>query len=170
MVSSDNPSGADNQQGSRDSSSKELSLTPQRLHAELLAVGAMGLEAYLQGALHDGTRSTLHGTHRIGQSDEGWIDVLRATLNLLGHRSWKYREGRSRRYWVVETTAHFLSVDFDPSDLVGRDEGLDYVRGYFDAEGGMPRDSGARLYFQLCQKHAVSLGAVHEILQSWHID
>jgi hypothetical protein len=47
-MQSENPAGADNQQGSRPGTPKGLRLTPQRLHAELLAVGAMGLEAYLQ--------------------------------------------------------------------------------------------------------------------------
>jgi hypothetical protein len=43
-MSSDNLTGAVNQQGSRKPSSQEDFLTPQRLHAELLAVGVEGLE------------------------------------------------------------------------------------------------------------------------------
>jgi hypothetical protein len=41
-----------------------------------------------------------------------------------------------------------------------------YVRGYFDSDGGMPRDPKARLYFQLCQKDQRSLDAVVSILES----
>ena len=48
-VGSENPAGADNQQGSRVPPPLGSALTPQRLHAELLATDAKGLEAYLQG-------------------------------------------------------------------------------------------------------------------------
>jgi hypothetical protein len=98
------------------------------------------LEAYLQGALHDATYSRTHRTHRFGQADRGWLEILQSALEQLGHRSWSYREGRERNYWVVETTAPFLSVRYQARTLVGTLEGLDYVRGYFDAEGGMPRN------------------------------
>ena len=166
---SENPTGADNQQGSQPGNPKCLRLTPQRLHAELLAVGAMGLEAYLQGALCDGTRSTGHATHRIGQSDVRWLHVLRDALALLGHRSWIYREGRTRSFWVLETSASFLDVKYDARALVGTRQGLDYVRGYFDADGGMPRSSSARLYLQFTQKSHTSLETVVSILESWQI-
>ena len=46
-MGSDNPSGADNQQGSPIRPTQGGDVTPQRLHAELLAVGAKGLEACL---------------------------------------------------------------------------------------------------------------------------
>jgi len=110
------------------------------------------LAAYCQGALRDGTFSAPHRTHRISQAEVGWLHVLRAILERLGWRSWIYREGRNRRVWILETTASFLSLSFEASDLVGKPEGLHYVRGYFDADGGMPRDPGARLYFQFVQK------------------
>jgi intein/homing endonuclease len=70
---------------------------------------------------------------------------------------------------VIETTASFLDIDFDASPLVGADAGLAYVRGFFDAEGGMPHDSSARLYFQLCQKNYQRLDTVKAILSSWGI-
>jgi hypothetical protein len=124
------------------------------------------LEAYLQGALRDGTRSSLHGTHRICQSDIGWVEFLRDILALLGYRGWVYREGRDRNLWVVETTAPFLSTGFDAVPLVGTPQGVAYVRGYFDAEGGMPRDSSARLYLQFTQKNHPNLESVHRILSS----
>jgi len=43
---------------------------------------------------------------------------------------------------------------------------MDYARGYFDAEGGMPRRSEARLYLQLTQKDRHNLEAVHRILEN----
>ncbi len=163
---SDNPTGADNQQGSRGYPALDDPLTPQRLHAELLDTGAKGLEAYLQGALRDGTRSARHHTHRIGQSDPRWLSLLQHALDVLGHRSWIYREGRDRQLWVLETTASFLSLEYDATPLVGSEHGIPYVRGCFDAEGGMPRDPASRLYLQLCQKDHRSLEIVSEILSS----
>ena len=139
-------------------------LTPQRLHAELLVTSAARLESYLQGALKDATRSALHGTHRIGQSERAWLETLQVALGALGHRSWIYREGRERNFWVLETTARFLSIGFEPD--VDTREGLDYVRGYFDADGGMPRSPTARLYFQFCQKDKESLERVAMIISS----
>ena len=145
-------------------------LTPQRLHAELLVTGSTHLEAYLQGALRDATRSDAHRTHRYGQSQRAWLETLQTILGVLGHRSWIYREGRARDFWILETTAKFLSIEFDGVSLVGREEGLDYVRGYFDADGGMPRDPRARLYAQYCQNDRNSLETVKKILDSWGIE
>ena len=168
-MSSENPTGADNQQGSRTRRPNDELLTPQRLHAELLTSDAKGLEAYLQGALHDGTCSGLHGTHRIGQADPRWLLHLRSILALLGRRGWIYREGRDRRFWVLETTAPFLDVEFDASPLVGTRAGLHYVRGYFDGEGGMPRTETSRCYLQFTQKRRDSLEVLARILESWGI-
>jgi LAGLIDADG DNA endonuclease family protein len=166
---SENPTGADNQQGSRPGGLKILRPTPQRLHAELLAVGAMSLEAYLQGALRDGTRCRAHRTHRIGQSDLRWLQVLEAAFARLGARSWIYREGRTRPFWVLETSASFLDIDYDARPLVGSDQGLGYVRGYFDADGGMPTSQSSRLYLQFTQKSRESLEVVALILESWGV-
>jgi hypothetical protein len=164
---SDNPIGADNQQGSR----RKLLLTPQRLHAEPLdLMSAADVEAYLQGALKDATPSVRHRTHRYGQSDRAWLERIADLLGALGHRSWIYREGRDRNYWIVETSAKFLSVSFDPSSLIGTHAGLLYVRGYFDADGGMPTSSEARLYVQFCQKDRASLERVQGILQAEGIE
>ena len=166
---SENPSGADNQQGSLGTAPMRYPMTPQRLHAELLAVGANGLFAYLQGSLRDGTRSTLHKTHRFCQSNRQWLLLLKAAFSLLGHRSWLYREGRERQIWILETTAPFLDIGFDAKPLLGSPEALLFVRGYFDADGGMPKNHEARLYFQLCQKNFESLATAVELLESWDI-
>jgi hypothetical protein len=169
-MSSDNPTGAVNQQGSRSGFLLEPLLTPQRLHAELLATDAKSLEAYLQGALRDGTRSALHRTHRIGAAERGWLVLLQQILNLLDQRSWIYREGARRNYWILETTASFLDMRYDANALAGSHAGLAYVRGYFDADGGMPVSSDARLYFQFTQNSRDSLAAVAANLAAWGIE
>ncbi len=169
-MGSEKPIGADNQQGSRPEPPSGFDLTPQRLYAELLAAKARGLEAYLQGALKDATESYLHGTHRFGQNDIRWLEVLNQCLTLLGHTGWIYREGRTRRFWVLETTASFLSTSFDASILAGSPAGLAFARGYFDAEGGMPRKNDARLYFQFSQKDRSDLEILRRVLVTAGID
>lgn len=127
------------------------------------------LEAYLQGALKDGTFSKTHCTHRIGQIEREWLELLQEMLSTLGYRGWIYKEGRSRNFWIVETLAPFLSTSFDAVLLIGRAEGIAYVRGFFDAEGGIPRDVGSRFYVQFVQKDRRMLSVVREILISWGI-
>jgi hypothetical protein len=127
------------------------------------------IEAYLQGALKDGTFSARHRSHRIGQKEREWLVLLRGMLSELGWRGWIYREGRTRDFWVLETGAPFLSTSFDARPLIGREEGIAYVRGFFDAEGGLPRDIRARFYIQFVQKDRPALAVVREILESWEI-
>jgi hypothetical protein len=91
-------------------------------------------------------------------------------LGVLGYRSWIYREGRERNFWVLETSARFLEEAYEATALIGTVEGLDYGRGYFDADGGLPRDPNARLYLQYAQKDRQSLEIVTKILRSWKIE
>lgn len=120
--------------------------------------------AYLHGALHDSTYSVRHGTIRFAQADRQWLEHLRSLLRRLGCRGWIYREGRSRQVWVLETTAR-LDYSCDPLSLPSRAERAAYVRGYFDAEGGLPHNPDARLYISFCQKNRMSLYRVQQILQ-----
>jgi hypothetical protein len=66
---------------------------------------------------------------------------------------------------VLETTAPFLDVEYDATSLIGTPAGVAYVRGYFDAGGGMPRLARARLYLQLSQKNRASLEVLIKILE-----
>ena len=81
-MGSENPTGADNQQGSCPHPSWDVLATPQRLHAELLAIGAKGLEAYLQGAKEAPT---------VVEQDE---DIVRAPWRHGGSREQGSRTGR----------------------------------------------------------------------------
>jgi hypothetical protein len=124
-----------------ESLNQAISLTPQRLHAELLEISASGARAYLHGAAHDATISSRHQTVRFGQSDVRWLFVLKVLLDGLGKRSWTYREGRSRSFWVLETSAAVL---VERPKFSTQEERFAYARGYFDAEGGMPRSPSLR--------------------------
>ncbi len=138
-------------------------LTPQRLHAELLATSASGAWSYLFGAAHDATISSRHNTVRFGQADVEWLDVLRLLLKERGQKAWMYREGSTRQFWVLETSARWLA---NRSALFSTpEERRAYARGYFDAEGGIPRNVVARFYIQFVQKDRADIVNLRTILE-----
>jgi hypothetical protein len=137
-------------------------LTPQRLHAELLATSASGAWSYLFGAAHDATISPRHNTVRFGQAGVEWLDVLRLILRRQGQQAWMYREGKSRRFWVLETSAKWLA---ERPPLSTPEERRAYARGYFDAEGGMPRETAARFYIQFVHKSRADIANLQGILE-----
>src|SRR3989304_1194667 len=96
--------------------------------------------AYLLGAVHDGTYNQKHKTTRITQANVDWLKILKNCLAKLGYRSWIYKEGKSRRVYALETTASIFKSKPNPIAF-SRNAKIAYVRGYFDAEGGIPRDS-----------------------------
>jgi hypothetical protein len=151
---------ADNQQGSR--SVITTGLTPQRLHAELLAANISVSRAYLLGALHDATISKLHGTVRFGQSDPVWLAGVAMLCQAIGQRSWIYREGKTRNLWILETSARWLA---SKTSLTSTEERLAYARGYFDTEGGVPHNPAARFYIQLVQKNAADISKLKAMLE-----
>jgi hypothetical protein len=71
-----------------------------------------------------------------------------------------YREG-GRSVWVIETTWHLES----PQPIRTKGEAAAFVRGYFDADGGLPTDGRARLYIQLVQKDHADLAHTRGLLE-----
>ena len=72
-----------------------------------------------------------------------------------------YREGRTRSLWVLECSVDVLAEAPDFSTTEGR---LAYARGYFDAEGGTPRDPVARFYIQFVQKDHADIHQLRNLL------
>ena len=107
--------------------------------------------AYLLGALHDGTFNQHNQRYRFAQKGTDWLKILKNCLTITGNSSWVYKEGVHREVYVLETRAKFLDVYFNPLQLVTTKEKKAYLRGFFDAEGGIPRQSEARFYIQLVQ-------------------
>ena len=64
----------------------------------------------------------------------------------------------------METLADFLDFDFDPLRLKDKEEKISYVRGFFDAEGGIPRNKKARFYIQLTQNDKEKLEKIKKLL------
>jgi hypothetical protein len=91
-------------------------------------------------------------------------------LDHLGHRTWIYQEGKLREVFVLETSASFLDIRFDPDVCMTEGERIAYVRGYFDAEGGLPQSPEARFYIQLSQKTLRELEKVRNILEDLGIE
>ncbi len=156
-MKSDNPTSADNQQGS--SRKRNPSETTRR------APSVAECRAYFLGALHDGTYNRFHKTFRFSQKGKAWLITLRSLLRRTGNTSWIYREGKERNVFALETTASFLDIRFDPLALRSSRERIAYVRGYFDAEGSMPHSPKAPLYIQICQKNLKELQKVKNFLE-----
>jgi hypothetical protein len=123
------------------------------------------LSAYLAGAMHDGTVSRLHGTNRIASMDLDWLGVIQSIVGRLGSKGWIYREGKARSVYVVE-----FVQDLDKRCLGTPEANAAYARGYFDAEGGIPRNSSARFYIQLVQKNRPDLEELRTYLQELGIE
>ena len=170
LKTSENASGADNQQGSfrHVRVANNPSETTRRASFDSNVSKAVAI-AYLQGALGDGTFNTLHHTYRIGQKEIEWLERLQQLLSVVGYRSWMYREGQTRAFHILETTAKVLSQVFNPETLNTEAEQIAYIRGYFDAEGGIPQRGDARFYVQFVQKNRRSLERVRRLLEGLEI-
>lgn len=128
------------------------------------------IHAYFQGALHDGTYNQYNQRFRISQDGTEWLTILQHLLRYVGFSSWIYREGKSRNVYVLETRAPFLDMTFDPLVLKTPDERAAYIRGFFDAEGGMPRKRESRFYVQLVQKNHSKLRKIKKLLHELGVD
>ena len=111
------------------------------------------LRMYILGALHDATFNKQHKTFRFSQSSIEWLQLVQAIFTKFGHKSWIYREGKDRFVWVLETS---MKIDRNLEPVNDQDK-VAYIRGYFDAEGGMPKNNNDFLYFQFGQKDKADL-------------
>lgn len=114
--------------------------------------------SYILGAMHDGTIRPR--TIRISQKEESYVRLLRTLIHSMGGRAWTYREGRSRHLYVVEFSRSFMGRHRPQT----RQERIDYVRGYFDAEGGVPRGPSAAPYLYFAQKDRDDLSELRAML------
>ena len=127
-------------------------------------VSKQEIRAYLLGTLHDGTFSK-NKRFRIAQKGTAWLKILKKLFKYLGHNSWMYREGKNRSVYVLETLAPWLDFGFNPLRLKTNPERQGYIRGFFDAEGGIPRRRSDRFYIQLVQKDKVKIIRIKAMLK-----
>ncbi len=126
--------------------------------------------AYLKGILGDATYNKFHKTHRISQSNREWLERIKNLLLKIGDKSWIYKEGKKRNIYVLETTSKALSMNFDPIKLQSEAEKIAYIRGYFDAEGGVAHEAQVRFYLQFAEKNKIRLEKVRNLLQELGIE
>lgn len=143
-----------------------------QIRQEIRSTDPTTAAAYLNGAVHDATYSSRHRTTRFSQHGVGWLYVLRQLLLSLGKRSWIYREGHNRQVWVLESTwrgrrREAIGRGVEPSSP---GENAAYLRGYFDAEGGIPLSAEARFYIQMVQKDRADLEKARNMLVDLGVD
>ncbi|MFA5777535.1 MAG: LAGLIDADG family homing endonuclease [Parcubacteria group bacterium] len=160
---SNNVASADNQQGSR---SESIGIDPSETtrrapHSE------KEIEAYLLGALHDATFSS-NKRFRFSQKGTDWLKFLKSLLKKIGYNSWIYKEGKDRSVYVLETLASFLDFKFNPLKFNSSGEKICYIKGFFDAEGGIPKNN-KRFYIQLVQSNKKKLQRIKIILEELEI-
>ncbi len=155
---SDKASSADNQQGSR---LKFFEIDPSET-TRRAPFSEKEVKAYLLGAMHDATFSS-NKRFRFSQKGKEWLEILRKLFKQIGYNSWIYREGKDREVYVLETLANFLDFNFNPLRLKSKKEKAAYVRGFFDAEGGIPKN-GKRFYIQLVQSDRLKIEKIKTIL------
>ena len=119
------------------------------------------LRMYILGALHDATYNKQHKTFRFSQSSEEWLRLVQVIITKLGYKGWIYKEGKDRFVWVLETS---MKIDQNQKPASDQDK-IAYIRGYFDAEGGMPKNNNDFLYFQFSQKDKADLTQVKSWLE-----
>ncbi|MBI1974299.1 MAG: LAGLIDADG family homing endonuclease [Candidatus Zambryskibacteria bacterium] len=125
------------------------------------------IQAYLLGALHDASLNKKK-RYRFTQKGTEWLTFLQKLFQELGYKSWIYRE-RNREVYTLETLAKFLDFRFDPLTLVTNAEKAAYIRGFFDAEGGVPRNVKAGFYIQLVQKDRTKIEKLVRMLSTLDI-
>lgn len=120
-------------------------------------------KCYLLGILHDSTvRKT---TYRVATKNHDFAEVLKSGIKLFGRSAWIYKEGKNRNLWIVEFSKSLLNGE----KIISKQNKLDYIRGYFDAEGGIAKDPNIRFYLYFCQKNRNSLIEVKKYLSEFGI-
>lgn len=116
-------------------------------------------KAYLLGMLHDATERKT--TYRITSKSLEFCKFLRAGIENLGPNAWIYKEGRNRNLWIVEFSKSLLKDIF----ISSKQDKIDFVRGYFDSEGGIAKSPRVRYYIYFAQKNKKDLLQVRGFLE-----
>ena len=117
--------------------------------------------SYLLGMLHDATERK--NTYRIATKNSNFAKIIRKGILKLDFKAWIYKEGKDRNLYILETVCKDLDFSFDPRNLSTEGEKIAYIRGFFDAEGGIPHNDG-EFYIQLVQKNLGKMETIKEIL------
>lgn len=116
-------------------------------------------KAYLLGVLHDAAERRT--TYRIAAKSQEFCKFLAKGISKFGAKAWIYQEGKNRSMWIVEFSKSLLRG----TKIQYRQNKIDYVRGYFDAEGGIAKSSRVRYYLYFAQKNKKDLMQVKRYLE-----
>ncbi len=108
--------------------------------------------------LHDATERK--NTYRIATKNLNFAKFIREGILKLGSKAWIYKEGKNRNLWIVE----FSKILLKEFKIKSKQNKIDYIRGYFDAEGGISQSSKVRFYIYFCQKDLIDLEEVKKFL------
>ena len=76
-------------------------------------------------------------------------------------RAYVAKEGKNRNLWIAEFSKSFLK----DTRILSKKDKINYLRGYFDAEGGIAKSKNVRYYLYFCQKDKKDLEIVKEYLE-----
>jgi len=120
-------------------------------------------KAYLLGVLHDATQR--QNTFRVSTKSFQFAKFLQIGIGNLNAKAWIYKEGKNRNLWIVEFSKKLLS---NAQIKTGKDK-IDYIRGYFDTEGGIAKSNSVRYYIYFAQKDKKDLLQVKKYLEEFGI-
>ena len=118
---------------------------------------------YLLGVLHDATIKKT--TYRIATKSRNFSDFLAKEIQKFGVKAWIYKEGKLRDLWIVE----FSKTLLQNVTIQSPQDRIDYIRGYFDAEGGIAKSSQVRYYLYFAQKNKSDFLQVKQYLEEFGI-
>jgi len=121
-------------------------------------------KTYLLGLLHDATERRL--TFRISQNNKEFINFIAKGIKELRGNAWVYKEGKNRKLYIVEFSKVFLKG----VKIKNIKDKIDYIRGYFDAEGGIAKSTKVRFYIYFAQKDLEDLREVKSYLEEININ
>ncbi len=116
-------------------------------------------KAYLIGLLHDATERKT--TYRLATKSNEFALIIKKAIETIGGKAWIYKEGKNRSLWIVEFSKSFLNG----TAIKSSSEKIDYIRGCFDAEGGISKSQKVRFYLYFCQKDKIDLAQVKTYLE-----
>ena len=123
--------------------------------------------AYLYGAIHDGYIYTGKSKGKVAvftQKNKSWLENIKGIIEKNNGKAWIFPQ---RNIHILETKFCHL---FEPRKLSSDKERIEYLSGFFDAEGGIPKKLQARFYVQFVQKNKKELQEVANILNEFGVE
>ncbi len=119
------------------------------------------LRPYLEGLLHDGTKREY--TYRITQNNKEFVERIQSKIEAESESAWIYEEGNRGVYTLEFSKSVVRERNSNPETEESK---IHYVRGYFDAEGGIPSQTSDNPYIYFAQKGKTDLVELKQKVES----